>query len=352
MLLFLEYDAPDSKYATGINEICACNMSMAPERLEVMLSMEGHIKGFIEKYLIPVEKIWQPADFLPDPTADNFLEQIRDLRGETDELEYDFWIVLIGDMITEEALPTYESWLMGVRGIDQEGRNTWSEWIRQWTAEENRHGDVLNKFLYLSGRVNMREVEISTQYLLADGFDLGLDRDPYRNFVYTSFQELATHISHKRVGELAAKKGSNLLARICRTIAGDEMRHHLAYREFVKQIMDIDASAVLSVFADMMKRKITMPANLLRQAGEAVGQSFQGFADAAQQLGVYTAEDYIHILKTLLAHWQVGNLNGLNESGERARDYLMALPARLEKLSTRIRPSGPETRRFGWVQPI
>ena len=29
-----------------------------------------------------------------------------------------------------------------------------------------------------------------------------------------------------------------------------------------------------------------------------------------------------------------------------------ACGARLEKLSTRIRPSGPETRKFGWVQPI
>jgi len=27
----------------------------------------------------------------------------------------------------------------------------WSKWTRQWTAEENRHGIVLNKYLYLSG---------------------------------------------------------------------------------------------------------------------------------------------------------------------------------------------------------
>jgi acyl-[acyl-carrier-protein] desaturase len=326
-------------------------MSLAPERLEVMLSMEKDIAGFMQKYLIPIEKIWQPADFLPDPKASDFTEQIREVQGEARELEYDFWIVLIGDMITEEALPTYESWLMGVRGIDQAGRNTWSEWIRNWTSEENRHGDVLNKYLYLSGRVNMRQVEISTQYLLADGFDLGLDEDPYRNFVYTSFQELATHISHKRVGELAAKKGNTLLARICRTVAGDEMRHHLAYREFVKRIIEADPSELVSVFADMMKKKIAMPANLLRQAGEAVGQSFQGFADAAQKLGVYTADDYVQILKTLLVHWEIGNLTGLNANAEKARDYLMNLPARLEKLSARVQgvTAAASTHRFGWV---
>ena len=32
----------------------------------------------------------------------------------------------------------------------------------------------------------MREVEISTQHLIADGFDIGTAHDPYKNFVYTS----------------------------------------------------------------------------------------------------------------------------------------------------------------------
>lgn len=325
-------------------------MSLLDVRMEVMRSLENEIRGYTEKYLIPVDKIWQPADFLPDPREEGFLDTVKDLREAARELDYDFWIVLIGDMITEEALPSYESWLMSVRGVEQQERNPWSEWVRQWTAEENRHGDVLNKFLYLSGRVNMREVEISTQYLILDGFDLGLDNDPYRNFIYTSFQELATHISHKRVGELARAKGNHPLEKMCRTIAGDEMRHHLAYREFIKQIITVDASEVLRVFADMMKRKIAMPANLLRQAGEAVGQSFQAFADAAQRLGVYTAEDYVSILRILIAHWELDKLTGLNETGEKSRDYLMALPARLEKLSERMKvPS--EITRFRWVDP-
>lgn len=324
--------------------------SIAGVRLEVMKNLEKDISSFTEKYLIPVDTIWQPADFLPDSKDPGFLEQVRDLREAALELDYDFWIVLIADMITEEALPSYESWLMGVSGVDQQGRNPWSDWVRQWTAEENRHGDVLNKYLYLSGRVNMRQVEISTQYLILDGFDLGLDNDPYRNFVYTSFQELATHISHKRVGELAQAKGNMPLAKMCRTIAGDEMRHHLAYREFIKKIIEVDANEVLRVFADMMKRKIAMPANLLRQAGEAVGQSFQAFADAAQRLGVYTAEDYVNILRILLAHWQIDKLTGLNDEAEKSRDYLMNLPARLEKLSGRMKVP-QEVTKFTWVDP-
>ena len=30
---------------------------------------------------------------------------------------------------------------------------------RQWIAEENRHGDALGRYLYLSGRVDMKQGE-------------------------------------------------------------------------------------------------------------------------------------------------------------------------------------------------
>ena len=153
------------------------------------------------------------------------------------------------------------------------------------------------------------------------------------------------------MGELAREKGNHHLEKLCRTIAGDEMRHHLAYREFVKKILEVDASEVLRVFADMMKRKIAMPANLLRQSGQAVGESFQAFADAAQRLGVYTAQDYVNILKTLLTHWNLEGLRSLNETAEKSRDYLMALPARLEKLSERLKVP-TESMRFKWVDPL
>ena len=327
-------------------------MSIKNVRLEVMLFLEKNIDSFVDNYLIPVEKIWQPTDLLPDSQNENFYEEVKELREIAKDLPYDFWVTLVGDTITEEALPTYESWLMDVEGVHQTENvgNGWSKWIRNWTGEENRHGDVLNKYPYLSGRVNMREVEITTQYLINDGFDIGTGRDPYKNFVYTSFQELATYISHNRVGQMAKKYGDNKLSKMCRLIAGDEMRHHMAYSEFVDQIFKVDPSEMMLAFQYMMKQKIVMPAHFLRESGNAISSAFEQFSDSAQRAGVYTAADYVDILRKLVEKWQIDKITGLTAEAEKARDYLMRLPDRMAKISERL-VIPQEAHIFKWVTP-
>ena len=327
-------------------------MSTKNIRLEVMQFLEKNIDSFVEDYLIPVEKIWQPTDLLPDSQGEGFFEEVKELREIAKDLPYDFWVVLVGDTITEEALPTYESWLMDVEGINQidEGGNGWSKWVRSWTGEENRHGDLLNKYLYLSGRVNMREVEMTSQHLINDGFDIGTGRDPYKNFVYTSFQELATYVSHNRVSQLAKKYGDNKLSKICRLIAGDEMRHHHAYSEFVNRIFQVDPSEMMLAFQYMMKQKIVMPAHFLRESGEKIGTAFEQFSDSAQRIGVYTAADYVDILQKLIDKWQIDHITGLTAEAEKARDFLMKLPARMTRISERL-VIPAESHIFKWVQP-
>ena len=329
-------------------------MALDNIRLEVMNTVEKQVDGFIKEYLIPVEDIWQPTDLLPNFQGENYMDEINQIREEAKELEYDFWVVLVADMVTEEALPTYESWLMDMEGVEQHGKsrgeeNAWSKWVRHWTGEENRHGDTLNKYLYLSGRVNMREIEKTTQYLINDGFDIGTGRDPYKNFVYTSFQELATNISHKRVGQLAKKKGNKMLGKMCNIIAGDEMRHYMAYREFVKTIFEHDPSEMMLAFHDMMKKKIVMPAQFLRESGQGIAEAFENFSNAAQRLGVYTTYDYIEILEKLNGYWEIDKMRSLTDEAEKARDYLIKLPDRMRRIAGRMAiPEDQHT--FKWVE--
>tara|TARA_B110000977_G_scaffold113751_1_gene147165 strand:+ start:955 stop:1944 length:990 start_codon:yes stop_codon:yes gene_type:complete len=325
-------------------------MALENIRLEVMKTVEKSIDSFVDKYLIPIEDVWQPTDLLPNLQGENYNDEILELREEAKELGYDFWAVLVGDMITEEALPTYESWLMEMDGVNQLKPTGWSKWIRHWTGEENRHGDTLNKYLYLSGRVDMREIEKTTQYLISDGFDIGTGRDPYRNFIYTSFQELATNISHRRVGLLAKEKNNKMLAKMCNLIAGDEMRHHLAYREFVKIIFEYDPSEMMLAFQDMMKKKIVMPAHFLRESGQEISSAFDNFSNAGQRLGVYTTFDYIDIMEKLNTYWDIDKMTSLTDEAEKARDYLMALPGRMSRIADRVKIP-QDIHQFKWVSP-
>ena len=236
-------------------------MSLQNIRKEVMRTLEDNIDTFVDKFLITPEKIWQPTDFLPNSQKDTFINEVEEIREISKELDDDFWVVLVGDTITEEALPTYESWLLDIDGVHQHPDNGWAKWLRAWTAEENRHGDVLNKYLYLSGRVNMREVEITTQHLIADGFDIGTASDPYKNFVYTSFQELATYISHNNVAKIARKKGHKALAKMSKIIAApmtqtinlEALSSHICIDAVSHELVERAAKIGFTLFARALK---------------------------------------------------------------------------------------------------
>jgi len=322
--------------------------SALASRVEVIKWMEDFVGEKLSEFLKSVEDSWQPADLLPDATLDSFLQEVKELRERARDLSYDLLAVLVGDTITEEALPTYESWLMGIEGLPKDPDGPWMKWNRSWTAEENRHGDILNRYLFLSGRINMREMEASTQYLIADGFDLQTDDDPYRSFVYTSFQETATNLSHRRVAQIAKKQGDHMLAKLCGHVAADEARHAKAYKAFVGKIFEADTSEMMLAFEDMMRKKIVMPAHYMRELGVEIGKTFGHFTDAAQRIGVYTSHDYTEILEGLIKEWKIESLTGLTEAGERARDYVLALPARLKRVAERMKAPTLEYK-FRWI---
>lgn len=146
--------------------------SLPPQKVEIFKSLEDWAEINILVHLKPVEKCWQPQDFLPDPESEGFYDQVRELRERAKEIPDDYFVVLVGDMITEEAIPTYQTMLNTLDGVrDETGASltSWAMWNRAWTAEENRHGDLLNKYLYLSGRVDMKQIEKTIQYLIGSG---------------------------------------------------------------------------------------------------------------------------------------------------------------------------------------
>lgn len=210
--------------------------SLSAEGLECIQSMQDEFEQEILPMLVPSEKCWQPQDYLPDPDEDDFLDRLRDVQSRSAEVSDEVLCVLVGDMITEEALPTYMAMLNTLDGVrDETGASPspYARWTRQWVAEENRHGDLLNKYLWLTGRVDMRACERTIQNLIGAGMDPKTENNPYLCFVFTSFQERATKISHGGTARLAKAAGDEVLTSICGAIAADEARHEVAYTRTV-----------------------------------------------------------------------------------------------------------------------
>lgn len=326
--------------------------SLPAQKQEIFDSLQSWARDNLLNLLKPVEKSWQPQDFLPDPSSEGFYDEVKELRERAKEIPDDYFVCLVGDMVTEEALPTYQTMLNTLDGVrDETGASptAWAVWTRAWTAEENRHGDLLNKYMYLSGRVDMRQIEKTIQYLIGSGMDPGTENNPYMGFLYTSFQERATFISHGNTARHAKQFGDLKLAQICGTIAADEKRHETAYTKIVEKLFEIDPDYTVLAFADMMRKKISMPAHLMYDGED--DNLFEHFSSVAQRLGVYTAKDYADILEFLVQRWKVADLTGLSGEGRHAQDYVCTLATRFRRLDERAQArakQGPAIS-FSWV---
>jgi len=327
------------------------NRNSYAQKVEILESMEDHAIAQLELLNDP-DTNWQPTDFLPDMRSENWREQIGELRDVAQSLPDDVLVVLVGDMITEEALPTYQTMFNRFEGAQDPtgvGDSPWAKWSRAWTAEENRHGDLLNRFLYLSGRVNMRAIEVTIQNLIRNGFNIGADGDPYKGFIYTSFQERATKISHNNVAKYARSAGCKALSKMCQLISGDEARHEEGYKRFMDKIFELDPQNAVLAFQEMMKKTIQMPAKLMEDGQDK--NIFKNFETVAQRIGVYTAHDYADIMKHLVDRWKVPTLTGLFDEAAKAQDYLSSLPERYRKLADRMEEKIAHSQPvpFSWV---
>ncbi|WP_162341007.1 acyl-ACP desaturase [Cyclobacterium salsum] len=307
---------------------------------EVISQLDDFVTETVGTTLMDPDDCWQPTDFLPDMSQPDALDQVKLLRERAAGIPDTIITSLVGNMITEEALPSYQTYFNMLEGINDEGSLTsqrgWVKWTKAWTAEENRHGDLLNKYLYLSGRADMRKVEQTIHRLIYNGFDPRSEKDPYQAIIYTSFQERATKISHVNTGKLADKAGDLVLGKICKQIAGDEARHEKAYKSFMSEIFQIDPNGAMLAFEKMMRKQIVMPAVLMGEGGKNPSL-FDQFSAITQKVGIYTGWDYARIIDHLVKLWNVEKVTGLNDVAAKAQEYLAGLASRYSRLADRMK---------------
>ncbi len=296
-----------------------------------------------------VEEMWQPTDFLPDLACEQWRENVQGFRDAAMQIPDELLVILVGDMVTEEALPSYAVSLNMIAEDDLgDDPKPWARWLRGWTAEENRHGDLLNAYLRLTGRVDMRSVERTVQRLIGGGFNPKTFPDPYNGLVYTSFQERATKISHLNVGRLAASGGDPNLARICKRIAGDESRHEAFYTRMMARVFQVDPEGGVMSFRTMMRGLIAMPGKLMDDGQDP--DLFEHFAAVAQRCGVYTVQDYAQIIEHLVTRWKIADLS-VSGAAASAQNYLCRQAERYSRLGEEIaaRTAAQAPVKFSWI---
>jgi acyl-[acyl-carrier-protein] desaturase len=317
----------------------------------MLRELEPSLEGLLSN-LKPVDDCWQPSDLLPVMGSETWRDEVESLRGEAARLTDEMIVVLAGNIVTEEALPSYlaainRDHVGGAAGTSGTDSHAWARWSRQWTAEEKRHGDVTRTYLYLTGRANMKAVERTVQHLLRNGFDTNAEGDPYRGMGYAAFQEHATKRAWSQLGQLAGNVGAPLLRRICGVVAADEARHERVYVGLLREALRLDPVGALEALEATLCGGVIMPARSMTDGRDS--QLFSRFAGVVHRIGVFTLSDYAESLAQLIETLGLSSLAGLAGEAERAREAICTLPEEHRRRALLGAKQIPRPVPFSWI---
>lgn len=296
-------------------------MRLLPGKFEVLSDMEGVVADLIKKHEEKRE-LWFPSDFLPADETTDETTYLKGVRERAKGIPLSARVALALNLITEEGLPHFHRLIAVHLGED----SFWKNWNYLWTAEEDRHGNVIRDYCRDSRVMNFSAVEKAQFQYVRAGFDPDWDKDPYRVFVYTSAQERATQISHDGTGRVCGSYEPTL-QKILHSIAMDEARHYTFYRTVFGEVLKRDPDGAL-VSAATILPSIDMPGHTLR--------NFNEYADVVRRCGIYGPRDYIEVVEGLIKSWGIEAICNLKESGKKAQEKILAIPQRLVKVAEYI----------------
>lgn len=287
-------------------------------KVEVLKDLEPLVHEWMDEH-ISKRDLWFPSELLAPGDGGDPEEHRRTLIERVKGFPDACRAALALNTLTEEGLPHFHRLLATHLGDDSH----WRHWNNMWTAEEDRHGQVLSDYMRDTGCVDQRNLEVLKFEYIKAGFHPAWDMDPYRVFVYTTLQERATQMSHANTGRITGEY-EPVLGGILRKIAMEEARHFTFYRRVFTEILKRDPSQALHSAAFVMPA-IDMPGITI--------PGFKEFADVIRRSGIYGPRDYLRIVQENLAHWKVEALTGLDEIGRIAQEKLMGIPERLTRIA-------------------
>jgi len=287
-------------------------------KIEVLQDLEEKVGELMEVHERKRE-LWFPSDLMgpgPDESPDAHMAELRaQAAGIPDHAR----AALALNLLTEEGLPHFHRVLAVYLGDE----SFWRKWNNLWTAEEDRHGQVLHDYARDTRLLQQRKLEeMQFEYLRA-GFHPAWDKDPYRVFAYTTVQERATQFSHSETGKIVAEYEPRLGV-ILSQVAKEEARHYTFYRTVFEEILKRDPDQALHS-ASFILPAIDMPGVTM--------PGFKELADVIRRSGIYGPRDYLRIVQEQIRYWKIDNLEGLGELGRKAQEKILGIPARLKRIA-------------------
>jgi acyl-[acyl-carrier-protein] desaturase len=287
-------------------------------KVEVLRDLEGVVYEMMTEHEKKRE-LWFPVDLI-GPREDEDPDRHRsDMARRASGIPDHARAALALNTLTEEGLPHFHRLLATHLGDDSH----WRSWNNLWTAEEDRHGQVLHDYVRDTRLFNERKFEeMQFEYLKA-GFHPEWDMDPYRVFAYTTVQERATQHSHAMTGHIVGQYDPTL-GNVLDRIAREEARHFAFYRSVFKEILARDPDQALHS-ASFILPSIDMPGVTI--------PGFRELADVIRRSGIYGPRDYLRIVQEQIKYWKIETLTGLNELGRKAQDKILSIPERLRRIA-------------------
>ena len=290
-----------------------------PADQELVEALEATAETLLERHLATTKE-WFPHALVPWTDATDYEP---DYQWEPDDatIPPEVRSALFVNVLTEDNLPFYFRDIERMFGRD----GAWGEWVRRWTAEEGRHGMVINTYLQATRALDPVELERARMIQVQTG---AVPEPPTaaEGLAYVSLQELATRISHFNTGNILKDPVGR---QIMRRVASDENLHFLFYRDALSAVIEIDpSSAVLAM--EKQATDFAMP-----------GLGIPGFKDHAKAIadaGIYDlAIHHDQILQpVIMRDWALESIEGLSAEAEESRERLIKYINRVGKVGARI----------------
>ena len=287
------------------------------EQFELVEAVEADVVRLMDEHKAR-RSDWYFHDIVPWERGESFRDKPWDVSQCT--ISENARTSLVLNLLTEDNLPYYHALLHEY----MPKTSAFKAWTHLWTAEEGQHAIAIRSYLLASRNCDPYELEDDRKATMVNGFTPSYD-DPVEVFAYTSFQELATRVSHRNAGKITDDPAA---FELMRHIATDENHHYIFYKGVMAAMLKQQPALVLEgihkVIQNFQMPGIAMP-NFVRRSV------------AVAKAGVYNLRiHHDRVVLPVLKDWKIADLSGLTGAAAELQEKIMALPDQIMENAERF----------------